>query len=167
MTDREFFRQDALTLAPALLGKMLVRRMPDGSEMRLRITETEAYCGIEDTACHAHKGKTGRSEILWRDGGTIYVYLCYGMHNLMNIVSGREGEPQAVLIRCCEGYEGPGKLTKALCIDRSFNGADILACDGLRLEDDGIKVNITLDKRVGIAYADEADREALWRFKLT
>ena len=73
MTDREFFRQDALTLAPALLGKMLVRRMPDGSEMRLRITETEAYCGVEDTACHAHKGKTGRSEILWRDGGTIYV----------------------------------------------------------------------------------------------
>lgn len=167
MTDREFFRQDVLTLAPALLGKMLVRRMPDGSEMRLRITETEAYCGVADTACHAHKGKTGRSEILWRDGGTIYVYLCYGMHNLMNIVSGREGEPQAVLIRCCEGYEGPGKLTKALCIDRSFNGADILACDGLRLEDDGIKVNITLDKRVGIAYADEADREALWRFKLT
>ena len=167
MTDREFFRQDALTLAPALLGKMLVRRMPDGSEMRLRITETEAYCGVADTACHAHKGKTGRSEILWRDGGTIYVYLCYGMHNLMNIVSGREGEPQAVLIRCCEGYEGPGKLTKALCIDRSFNGADILACDGLRLVDDGIKVNITLDKRVGIAYADEADREALWRFKLT
>ena len=167
MTDREFFRQDALTLAPALLGKMLVRRMPDGSEMRLRITETEAYCGIEDTACHAHKGKTGRSEILWRDGGTIYVYLCYGMHNLMNIVSGREGEPQAVLIRCCEGYEGPGKLTKALCIDRSFNGADILTCDGLHLEDDGIEVNITSDKRVGIAYADEADREALWRFKLT
>ena len=167
MTDREFFRQDALTLPPALLGKMLVRRMPDGSEMRLRITETEAYCGVEDTACHAHKGKTGRSEILWRDGGTIYVYLCYGMHNLMNIVSGREGEPQAVLIRCCEGYEGPGKLTKALCIDRSFNSADILACDGLRLEDDGTKVNITLDKRVGIAYADEADREALWRFKLT
>ena len=167
MTDREFFRQDALTLAPALLGKMLVRRMPDGSEMRLRITETEDSCGAEDKACHAQKGKTGRSEILWRDGGTIYVYLCYGMHNLMNIVSGREGEPQAVLIRCCEGYEGPGKLTKALCIDRSFNGADILACDGLRLEDDGTKVNITLDKRVGIAYADEDDREALWRFKLT
>ena len=167
MTDREFFRQDALTLAPALLGKILVRRMPDGSEIRLRISETEAYCGIEDTACHAHKGKTARSEMLWHDGGTIYVYLCYGMHNLMNIVSGHEGDPQAVLIRCCEGYEGPGKLTKALCIDRCFNGGDILACDGLRLEDDGTQVNIISDKRVGIAYADEADREALWRFKLT
>ena len=167
MTDREFFRQDALTLAPALLGKILVRHMPDGSEIRLRITETEAYCGIEDTACHAHKVKTARSEMLWHDGGTIYVYLCYGMHNLMNIVSGHEGDPQAVLIRCCEGYEGPGKLTKALCIDRSFNGGDILTCDGLYLEDDGAQVNITSDKRVGIAYADEADREALWRFKLT
>ena len=72
-----------------------------------------------------------------------------------------------MLIRCCEGYEGPGKLTKALCIDRSFNGGDILTCDGLYLEDDGAQVNITSDKRVGIAYADEADREALWRFKLT
>lgn len=167
MMDREFFRQDALILAPALLGKLLVRRMPDGSEIRLRISETEAYCGVEDTACHAHKGKTGRSEILWRDGGTIYVYLCYGMHNLLNIVSGSEGDPQAVLVRCCVGYEGPGKLTKALCIDRSFNGDDILSCEGLRLEDDGFKVNITFDKRVGIAYADETDREALWRFKLT
>lgn len=88
------------------------------------------------------------------------------MHNLMNIVSGSEDDPQAVLIRCCEGFEGPGKLTKALHIDRSFNGLDILSCEGLRLEDDGVQVNITLDKRVGIAYADEADREALWRFKL-
>lgn len=94
MPDREFFRQDALTLARTLVGKLIVRSFPDGSEKRLRISETEAYCGVEDTACHAHKGKTKRAEILWRDGGTIYVYLCYGMHNLMNIVSGREGEPQ-------------------------------------------------------------------------
>lgn len=166
MLNREFFRQDALTLAPALLGKILVRTLPDSREIRLRITETEAYCGTDDTACHAHKGKTGRSEMLWHDGGTIYVYLCYGMHNLMNIVSGSEGDPQAVLIRCCDGFEGPGKLTKALSIDRRFNGEDILACEGLRLEDDGAEVDIILDKRVGIAYADEADREALWRFKL-
>lgn len=128
MPDREFFRQDALTLARTLVGKLIVRSFPDGSEKRLRISETEAYCGVEDTACHAHKGKTKRAEILWRDGGTIYVYLCYGMHNLMNIVSGREGESQAVLIRCCEGFEGPGKLTKELSVDRSFNGLDILEC---------------------------------------
>lgn len=93
MPNREFFRADALTLAPALVGKLLVRRFPDGSEKRLRITETEAYCGAEDTACHAHKGKTKRAGILWRDGGTIYVYLCYGMHEMLNIVSGSENDP--------------------------------------------------------------------------
>lgn len=166
MLDREFFRADAITLAQALVGKIIVRRFPDGSEKHLRITETEAYCGIEDTACHAHKGKTKRAEILWRDGGTIYVYLCYGMHEMLNIVSGTDGDPQAVLIRCCEGFEGPGKLTKELRIDRSLNGLDILSCDGLSIEDDETEVNIIQLPRVGIAYADPADREALWRFKL-
>lgn len=166
MTGREFFRADALTLAPALVGKLIVRRFPDGSEKRLRITETEAYRGTEDTACHAHKGKTKRTGVLWRDGGTIYVYLCYGMHEMLNIVSGREDEPQAVLIRCCKGFEGPGKLTKELGVDRSFNGLDILSCGGLRIEDDGSKVDIIRLPRVGIPYAEPADREALWRFKL-
>lgn len=164
--DREFFRQDAEKLAPLLVGKLLVKRQPDGSIKKLRITETEAYLGVEDTACHAHKGKTPRSEILWRDGGTVYVYLCYGMHNLMNIVSGLEGDPQAVLIRCCEGAEGPGRLTKELGIDRSHNGADILNCPDLWLEDDGKLVDIILDTRVGIAYAEEKDREALLRYKM-
>ena len=166
MLDREFFRADAITLAQALVGKIIVRRFPDGSEKHLRITETEAYCGVEDTACHAHKGKTKRAEILWRDGGTIYVYLCYGMHEMLNIVSGTDGDPQAVLIRCCEGFEGPGKLTKELGIDRSLNGLDILSCNGLSIEDDETEVNIIQLPRVGIAYADPADREALWRFKL-
>lgn len=164
--DREFFRQDAEKLAPSLVGKLLVKRQPDGSIKKLRITETEAYLGVEDTACHAHKGKTPRSEILWRDGGTVYVYLCYGMHNLMNIVSGLEGDPQAVLIRCCEGAEGPGRLTKALGIDRSHNGADILDCPDLWLEDDGNEVDIMLDTRIGIAYAEEKDRVALLRYKM-
>lgn len=166
MINRDFFRQDAVTLAKALVGKLLCRRLSDGSVIKLRITETEAYLGIDDTACHAHKGKTGRSEMLWHDGGTVYVYLCYGMHNLMNIISGSEGDPQGVLIRCCEGYAGPGKLTKALHIDRSLNGVDILSDIGLWVEDDGTEVDIILDKRVGIAYADEKDREALLRFKM-
>lgn len=166
MTDREFFRQDAVTLAKALVGKLLCRRLPDGSEIKLRITETEAYLGVDDTACHAHKGKTKRSEMLWHDGGTVYVYLCYGMHSLMNIISGVEGDPQGVLIRCCEGFDGPGKLTKALHIDRSLNGCDILSNIGLWVEDDGKMVDIISDKRVGIAYADEKDREALLRFKM-
>ena len=165
MFDRSFYRQNATELAPALVGKLLCRKLPDGSVIRLRISETEAYCGTEDTACHAHKGKTKRAEILWRDGGTIYVYLCYGMHWLMNIVSGEEDGPQAVLIRCCFEADGPGKLTKKLGIDGSYNGKDILDCPDLWLEDDGFEVNITTDKRVGIAYADEADREKLWRYK--
>ncbi|MDO4816280.1 MAG: DNA-3-methyladenine glycosylase [Bacillota bacterium] len=166
MIDREFFRQDAVKLAPSLVGKLLVRRFPDGSVKKLRITETEAYTGTDDTACHAHKGKTPRSEMLWHDGGTIYVYLCYGMHNLINIVSGAEDDPQAVLIRCCEGAEGPGRLTKALGIDRRYNGLDIMSCDDLWLEDDGAEVDIILDTRVGIAYAEEKDRNALLRYKM-
>ena len=166
MLDREFFRQDAEKLAPSLVGKLLVRRFPDGSIKKLRITETEAYTGPDDTACHAHKGKTPRSEMLWHDGGTIYVYLCYGMHNLINIVSGTEDDPQAVLLRCCEDAEGPGRLTKALGIDRRYNGLDIMKCEDLWLEDDGAEVNITLDVRVGIAYADEKDRNALLRYKM-
>ena len=158
MPDREFFRQDAVTLARALVGKLLVRTFPDGRELRLRISETEAYLGVEDSACHAHKGKTSRTEVLWRDGGTIYVYLCYGMHEMLNIVSGTEDDPQEVLIRGVEGYDGPGKLTKALGIDRSLNREDILSCPALRIEDDGAEVNITSLPRVGIGYADEVDR---------
>ena len=86
---------------------------------------------------------------------------------MMNIVSGSEGDAQAVLIRCCEGYPGPGRLTKALRITRSLNGEDMLSCSELWLEDDGMNVNITPDKRVGIDYAEDADRNALLRFKLT
>jgi len=164
ITDKGFFRQDATELAPALIGKLLARRMPDGSVIRLRITETEAYCGVDDTACHAHRGKTKRNELLWREGGTVYVYLCYGIHWLMNIISGKEDDPQGVLIRCCESAEGPGRLTRALGIDGSFNGLDITDCAGLWLEDDGLQVNITCDKRVGIAYADECDRDRPWRY---
>ena len=164
MTDREFFRQDALTLAPALLGKMLVRRMPDGSEMRLRITETEAYCGVEDTACHAHKGKTGRSEILWRDGGTIYVYLCYGMHWLMNVITGENGQPQGVLLRAGELHDGPAKLTKYLKVDGSFNGEPVDGNERIWFEDDGFHPRIRTAPRVGIDYAGDYWKSIEWRF---
>lgn len=165
IVDRNFYRKNATELAPLLVGKLLCRKTPDGSVKKLRISETEAYCGVDDTACHAHKGKTKRTEILWRDGGTVYVYLCYGIHWLINIVSGEGNDPQAVLIRACFEAEGPGKLTKALSIDGSFNGKDILSCPDLWIEDDGYSVDITADRRVGIDYADEADREKLWRFK--
>lgn len=164
LCEREYFRRGAAELAPELVGKLLCRRLPDGSVKKLRITQTEAYCGESDTACHAHKGRTKRSETLYHDGGTVYVYLCYGMHWLMNIVAGGIDDPQAVLIRCCDGASGPGKLTKALGIDGSFNDADILTSDELWLEDDGAEVNITLDTRVGIGYADAPDRESKLRF---
>ena len=103
----EFFSRDALDVAPELLGKALVRSYPDGSERRLLITETEVYRGEEDTACHAHRGRTKRTEMLYRPGGAVYVYLCYGIHWLLNVITGPEDFPQGVLIRACLGFEWP------------------------------------------------------------
>lgn len=162
---REFFLQDALEVAPELVGKTLVSSLPGAQERRLVITETEVYRGVEDSACHAHRGRTKRTEMLYRPGGAVYVYLCYGIHWLLNVITGPEDFPQGVLIRACEGFEGPGKLTKYLGITGAQNGIDICSSPLLRIEDEGRMVNITTDKRVGIAYAEEADRERLWRFK--
>lgn len=162
---REFFLRDALEVAPELVGKTLVSSLPGAQERRLVITETEVYRGVEDSACHAHRGRTKRTEMLYRPGGAVYVYLCYGIHWLLNVITGPEDFPQGVLIRACEGFEGPGKLTKYLGITGAQNGIDICSSPLLRIEDEGRMVNITTDKRVGIAYADEADRERLWRFK--
>ena len=100
----EFYHRPCLAVARDLVGKVLVF-----GENRLRITETEAYCGEEDTACHAHKGRTKRTEVLYGDAGTIYVYLCYGIHWLLNIVTGEKEQPQAVLIRACQEAPGPGR----------------------------------------------------------
>ena len=162
---REFFLRDALEVAPELVGKTLVSSLPGAQERRLVITETEVYRGVEDSACHAHRGRTKRTEMLYRPGGQVYVYLCYGIHWLLNVITGPEDFPQGVLIRACEGFEGPGKLTKYLGITGAQNGIDICSSPLLRIEDEGRMVNITTDKRVGIAYAEEADRERLWRFK--
>ena len=162
---REFFLRDALEVAPELVGKTLVSSLPGAQERRLVITETEVYRGVEDSACHAHRGRTKRTEMLYRPGGAVYVYLCYGIHWLINVITGPEDFPQGVLIRACEGFEGPGKLTKYLGITGAQNGIDICSSPLLRIEDEGSMVNITTDKRVGIAYAEEADRERLWRFK--
>lgn len=162
---REFFLRDALEVAPELVGKTLVSSLPGAQERRLVITETEVYRGVEDSACHAHRGRTKRTEMLYRSGGAVYVYLCYGIHWLLNVITGPEDFPQGVLIRACEGFEGPGKLTKYLGITGAQNGIDICSSPLLRIEDEGRMVNITTDKRVGIAYAEEADRERLWRFK--
>ena len=160
MTDlsADFFLQDALEVAPRLLGCRLVVA---GRE--LIITETEAYLGESDTACHAHHGRTKRTEMLYRRGGHVYVYLCYGIHSLLNIITGVEDDPQGVLIRCCEGAEGPGKLTKALGIDLSFNGLDILTTSRIDLWK-GPERPYDTAPRVGIAYAAEEDQMRPWRF---
>lgn len=160
-----FFHRECLEVARDLVGKRLVVQTPDG-EKRMRISETEAYCGESDTACHAHKGRTNRTEVLYARAGTIYVYLCYGIHWLLNIVTGEEGAPQAVLIRACVEAPGPGKLTRALGITGELNRKSALEEDGLWIEDDGRRFAITEDKRVGIGYASREDQDRLWRFKM-
>lgn len=162
ISDKSFFVQDGYTLAQQLIGKYICRCV-DGEIKRYRITETECYIGTEDTACHAHKGRTRRTDIMWARGGVCYVYLCYGIHNMLNFVSGNAEDPQAVLIRGVQGYDGPGKLTKALAIDRSFNGESLLTSDRIWLEDGGA-LSYTATPRIGINYAEEKDRNALWRF---
>src|SRR5258708_7925577 len=105
-------------LAKWLLGKYLVRKLPDGTVDARMITETEAYHGETDLACHASKGRTRRTETLYAAGGIWYVYLCYGVHEMLNLVVGPSDWPAAVLIRGIDGIVGPGRLTKALKIDR-------------------------------------------------
>ena len=179
LQDREFFRRDVLCVALDLVGRILVRRLPDGTLLRARITETEAYRGAQDTACHACHGRTKRTEVLYHDGGTIYVYLCYGMHWLMNVITGEREQPQGVLLRaghmdepqavliraCADGANGPGKLTKRLQIDKTFNDGDITACPELWIEDDGLRFALETDTRVGIGYAAPEDQARLWRWK--
>ena len=156
-------------MAPSLIGKLLCRKIVvNGQEsvIKLRITETECYFGEDDTACHAHKGKTERTKIMYHSGGVAYVYLCYGIHSLLNIVSGPEDFPEAVLIRGVEGYNGPGKLTKALAIDRSLNGEELMTSERMWLEDDGFSASYTIGKRIGIDYATEEYRDILWRYTM-
>ena len=157
----EFYHRPCLVVARDLVGKVLVH-----NEQRLRISETESYCGENDTACHAHKGRTMRTEVLYADAGTIYVYLCYGVHWLLNIITGDVDDPQGVLIRACVDAEGPGKLTKKLGISGSLNRKSAVTSDELWIEDDGFRCDIELDKRVGIGYASQEDQDKLWRFKL-
>ena len=160
----EFFHRPCLDVAEDLVGKCLVRRLPDGQILCLRISETEVYCGEEDTACHAHKGRTKRTEVLYADAGTVYIYLCYGIHWLLNIVTGDAEDPQAVLIRACVNAPGPGRLTKKLSITGELNRKSVLSGEELWIEDDGFVCDVTRAKRVGIGYASQEDQERLWRF---
>ena len=159
---REFFIRDVLTVAPDLLGKILVCKL--GVEfVRYRITETEAYRGVEDLACHACKGRTPRTEVMFHTGGAVYVYLIYGMYWMLNFVTGRENEAQAALIRGLEGLYGPGRLTRRLQIDKSFYDEDISLSPRIWIEDDGFKPEYKTGTRIGVDYAGEW-KNKLWRF---
>ena len=160
--DFAFFHRPCLEVAQDLVGKILVHETENGT-LRLRISETEAYCGADDTACHVSKGRTPRTEVFYADAGTLYVYLCYGMHWMLNIVTGSIEDPQAVLIRACVEAPGPGKLTKKLGITGQLNRGSILN-GPLWIEDDGFSCQVITGKRVGIGFAAREDQDKLWRF---
>ncbi len=159
-----FFNRPTLEVARDLLGKFLVRRFSDGTETALRITEVEAYDGPDDKASHASKGRTPRTEVMFGEPGHFYVYLCYGLHWMLNIVTGPKDYPAAILIRGVEGGNGPARLTKALKIDGSLNTLPAAESSGLWFEDRGEKVGkIKATPRIGVDYAGEWSKKK-WRF---
>ncbi len=188
---REFYNRDTLTVAQGLLGQRLVR-VYQGQPLICRITETEAYIGRRDRACHAYQYKrTPRTQTLFARPGTAYIYMIYGMYHCLNLVTEPEGEPAAVLIRGLEpidaleqmarlrygltlqelttaavkkGMLGPGKLCKALSLDKSFNGVDLLG-DTLYVLPGTQDGPIHSGPRIGIDYAGE-DAQLPWRFWL-
>ena len=161
-----FYKQDALTVAQRLLGKILVRRWEDGTESRHIITETEAYLGEKDLACHASKGRTKRTEVMYSEGGHVYVYLIYGMYWMLNVVTGIEDNPQAVLIRGIDTIVGSGKVGRELKMDKSFYGENMAESDRIWIEDAPDAPNFKTAPRVGIEYAGEEWKGKPWRFIL-
>lgn len=187
---REFYNRDSLIVAQELLGKMLVREI-NGQKISVKIVETEAYMGVTDRAAHSFGGRrTPRVEVMYGRPGISYVFLVYGMYYCFNIVTREEGNPQAVLIRAAEprvGLDliaqnrfnktynqlsksqiknltnGPGKVCRALLIDKGLNGEDLCSNKLYVEEGENEKIHIVASKRVGIDYAEEA-RDYLWRF---
>ncbi|NGX62729.1 MAG: putative 3-methyladenine DNA glycosylase [Candidatus Anoxychlamydiales bacterium] len=182
-----YLNSDVLDVGKNLLGKFIVTKIDDIVTGGM-ITETESYKGIEDKACHAYMGrKTSRNEAMFEKGGIAYIYLCYGMHSLLNVVTNKKDIPDAVLIRAIEpsvGIDlmlkrrnktkldrsvaaGPGSLTKALGITKKHNFA-FLNSDLLWIEDRNIKISsrgILCSKRIGIDYAEEYIDKP-WRFRI-
>jgi len=182
---RSFYaRQDPVAVAKDLLGKII--RIP-GGRCAARIVETEAYGGSRDRASHAWRGKTPRNEPMFGDPGTAYIYLCYGLHRMFNVVTAPHGVAAAVLIRGVEPVEGhgemarrrkyplgdfrigggPGALSQALGIRMHWNGCDLVS-GPIRIEDDGMRLRNTQvrrGRRVGVNYAGPAAR-FLWRFSI-
>ena len=161
-----FYQQDAVTVAEKLLGKILIRVFDDGTTQHYRITETEAYLGEEDKACHASKGRTARTDIMYSEGGKIYVYLIYGMYWMLNVVTDTENHPQAVLIRGIDRIIGSGKVGRELKIDKSFYGEDLLTSNRMWIENAPDESDFSTAPRIGIDYAGEEWRDKAWRFIL-
>lgn len=160
--DANFFDRSALAVARGLLGKYLVRRLPavrhgvGRKTTALMITEVEAYDGFHDKASHARRGETARNAPMFGPAGHWYVYFTYGMHWLLNVVTGRRGYPAAVLIRGVAGLSGPARLTKALRVDKAQNGKRASRATGLWIEDRGMRIpsiKIRRAPRIGVDYA--------------
>jgi DNA-3-methyladenine glycosylase len=147
-----FFDRPADAVARDLLGKMLVRRI-GGERTAHTISETEAYLGPHDLACHAARGRTSRTEVMFGPPGTLYIYFIYGLHWILNVVTGPEGYPAAVLIRGAGDVPGPARLTRALAIDGSLNGRLAAPACGLWFEDGRRTRTIIATPRIGVAYA--------------
>jgi DNA-3-methyladenine glycosylase len=161
---RDFFIRDVLLVAPELVGKIIIIKSVNNSLNRYMITETEAYRGPEDKACHASKGRTTRTDVMFQQGGKIYVYFVYGMYWMLNFVAGVENNPQAALIRGIEGFNGPGKLTRAIGIDGTFYGEDLTISNRIWVEDTGFSTVIKAGPRIGINYAGETWKNKPWRY---
>ncbi len=162
----DFFDRPTLEVARDLLGKLLCRKLGETTR-RTRIAEVEAYDGPLDKACHAHRGMTSRNEVMFGPAGRWYVYLCYGMHWMLNAVTGPTNFPAAVLLRGSLEVAGPGRLTKALSIDRGLDRKKILRASGLWVEDDGLVApenEVARTPRIGIGYAGSEWVDKPYRF---
>ena len=150
---RGFFDRPAHLLARELLGTMLVRRYDD-SEQRFLVTETEAYLGPHDLACHSARGRTPRTEIMFGPPGTLYIFLVYGLHLMLNIVAGPQGAGAAVLIRSAGTVQGPGRLGKALALSMCLNGKPADRATGFWFEERAVRPRrIVATPRIGVDYA--------------
>jgi DNA-3-methyladenine glycosylase len=168
VNQKQFLSHDTVALARSLLGLVLVRTAGVACHYHV-ITEVEAYDGERDLACHASKGRTKRTEVMYGQGGVWYVYLCYGVHEMLNLVTGPAGYPAAVLIRGVREIAGPGRLTRQLSIDRRLNGQPAHPASGLHLESSGIVIDprqIQAGPRIGVTYAGAYWARKPWRFWL-
>jgi len=166
--NKNFFQRDTFIVAEELLGKFLVKKIGN-KETEAMITEVEAYDGPLDRASHASRGISARNKPMFGSAGVWYVYLVYGMHNMLNVVTGPKEYPAAVLIRGVENCKGPGRVTKTFAVDRNFNNKKADKKTKLWIEDMGVKLNkkdIQKTPRIGVEYAGEKWANKKYRFVL-